>query len=90
MRRNQDGFIISSEYFDYILECLKENGPSVYRVIADCVDQKMKSSFRQEDTERHLEYRSQLVWEHQVSEALFTLKKNGIIRLRSDKRYEII
>lgn len=90
MKRNQEGFIISSEYFENILECLRENGLSIYRVIADCVYQKTKGFFREEDTGKHLGYRSQSVWEHQVSEALFTLKKKGIIRLRSDKRYEII
>ena len=90
MRRNQEGFIISSEYFNYILDCLRRNGPSIYRVIADCVYLKMNSFFQQEDIATHLGYRNQSVWEHQTSEALFTLKKKGIIRLRSDKKYEII
>ena len=87
---HKDGFIIMSEYFNPILECLKKNGPSVYREIANCVYLKINHNFRREDTAKHLGNRSEYVWEHQISEALFTLKKKGIIRLRSDKRYEII
>ena len=79
-----------SEYFNPILECLKQNGPSVYREIADCVYLEISHNFRPEDTVKHLGNRSQNVWEHQISEALFVLKKQGIIRLRNDKRYEII
>ena len=90
MQRNRDGFIIMSEYFKPILECLKRNSPSVYREIADCVYLKICHIFKPEDTATHLGNRSQDVWEHQISESLFTLKRKGIIRLRNDKRYEII
>ena len=90
MQRNKDGFIIMSEYFALILECLNHNGPSVFREIADCVYLKMRHNFRSEDLEIHLGNRNQHVWEHQISEALYTLKEKGIIRLRNDKRYEII
>lgn len=90
MKRNKEGFIISSEYFEYILDCLRDNGPSRYREIADCIYEKMKHFFISADIERHQEYGSRIKWEHQVSEALFTLKKKGIIKLSNNKIYEII
>lgn len=90
MHRNKAGFIIMSEYNNSILECLKQNDHRPYREIADCVYLKISHNFRPEDTKKHLGNRSQYVWEHQISEALFVLKKQGIIRLRNDKRYEII
>lgn len=62
----------------------------IFSQIADCVHLKISHNFRPEDTAKHLENRSQYVWEHQVSEALFTLKRKGRIRLRNDKSYELI
>jgi len=89
MQRNKNGFIIMSEYFDLIFECLNQNGPSVFKEITNCIFLKINHIFRTEDLVKYVENRNRHVWEHQISEALYTLKKQGRIRLRNDKKYEI-
>ncbi|MBA7703911.1 hypothetical protein ES703_112708 [subsurface metagenome] len=87
VRRNKNGFIMSSEYDPYIMEFLKKNSQSKYREIIDYIYQKIGSLFKSADTEGS--YHGWIVWKHQVSEALFSLKKDGLIGLQGGKYYII-
>ena len=87
LNRNENGVIIFSDYIPNILEFLRINGPSRYRNIIEYIEKIIGDFFEPVDLERS--NHNWIVWKHQISEALFYLKKQGLIELLLNRQYKL-